>query len=547
MEPKKKAKKAVKKTEKKEQQIIASVREDSPGEEVNHDAERSPDANDLEVKPDFMVDEQKEISTEEIDQISAQSNESPDESPEFIAQENNGNDSEMKSEITTEEEKETSTGEIDQLSEQQNESHGESSEFVAQKNNGVEENQDEIITEPQEIISVSEDSFGEERTGIPEETDNTLNDSPEIISVREDSFGAENDDLKSQHDEAPVELEAVSSPKESSRTEAESSVNTPEEKAAPEEKNNAAYLSSQVDKLIRLKDEHNFVDFWFYVKELNKMIFTLRGLQKDERMKFKERIGELCEDAKKMQDELKAKIAKTSHLKLDRIQQMVDEAISFGTSHEEMEKSFHKIEEANKFLREGKVQAEDGEESADMSRDHREKAKEIIKGAKDKIFDRKREIREGNFKKVTQRLNAISDSLMSQGRPQKVFDGIKSLRNEMRLMNLDRSQLREIDNVIETIWKKAREKASTGRVYESKKRITDMQDLARRKEKFIQTLESEIKELNVKWSSNVKNDFFKNRVNEWIEEKKQKIEETKKEMQSIDEKIKFLTEQLNRT
>ena len=117
----------------------------------------------------------------------------------------------------------------------------------------------------------------------------------------------------------------------------------------------------------------------------------------------------------------------------------------------------------------------------------------------------------------------------------------------MRLMNLDRSQLREIDNVIETIWKKAREKASTGRVYESKKRITDMQDLARRKEKFIQTLESEIKELNVKWSSNVKNDFFKNRVNEWIEEKKQKIEETKKEMQSIDEKIKFLTEQLNRT
>src|SRR4026209_697028 len=109
MEPKKKAKKAVKRPEKKEHQIIAS-------EEVNHDAEPSSDTPDLEVKPDVMVDEQKEISTEEIDQISAQENESPDDSPEFIAQENNGNDLEMKSKVMTEEEKVTSADEIDQLS-----------------------------------------------------------------------------------------------------------------------------------------------------------------------------------------------------------------------------------------------------------------------------------------------------------------------------------------------------------------------------------------------------------------------------------------------
>jgi hypothetical protein len=210
-----------------------------------------------------------------------------------------------------------------------------------------------------------------------------------------------------------------------------------------------------------------------------------------------------------------------------------------------LEKSFHKIEEANKFLRDGKVQAEDGEESADMSREHREQAKELIKSARDKIFDRKREIREGNFKKVTERLNSISDSLLSAGRAQRIFEGIKNLRNEMRSMNLDRSQLREIDNVIDTLWKKAREKASTGRVQETKKKIYGLEDLARRKEIFIKTLDKEIKDLNVKWSS-VQNDFFKNRVNEWIEEKKQKILETQKELESVHEKIKFFQEQLQR-
>ncbi|MEO5673683.1 MAG: hypothetical protein ABIQ74_03475 [Chitinophagales bacterium] len=309
---------------------------------------------------------------------------------------------------------------------------------------------------------------------------------------------------------------------------------------------NSSFIRQQIDNLMRLRDEHNFTDFWFYVKELNKTIFTLRGIPKEDRIKFKDRIGELCNDTRILQEEQKTKITKTSHLKLERIQEIVQEALSYGMTHEELEKSFFKIEEANKFLREGKVQSPEGIESLEMSREHREQAKEIIKSGKDKIFDRKREIRDANFKIVTERLTAISDSLLSSGRAQKVFEGVKNLRNEMRSMNLDRAQLREIDNVIETLWKKAREKATTGRVHEAKNQISGLEDLARRKESFIKTLDKEIKDLNIKWSS-VQNDFFKNRVNEWIEEKKEKMETTRKEIESTREKIKFLTEQMQRS
>jgi len=151
------------------------------------------------------------------------------------------------------------------------------------------------------------------------------------------------------------------------------------EKPAGEHGDNVAFVNSQIEKLIGLKDEKNFSDFWFYVRELNKMIFTLRGLQKEERSKFKERIGELCDETKKSQEEYKSKISKTSSVKLDRIRQMIDEALAFGTAHEELEKSFHKIEEANKFLREGKVQSEEGEETDEMSREDREQAIELVK------------------------------------------------------------------------------------------------------------------------------------------------------------------------
>ncbi len=308
---------------------------------------------------------------------------------------------------------------------------------------------------------------------------------------------------------------------------------------------NISFLNTQVEKLIGLKDEKNFTDFWFYVRELNKMVFTLKGIAREERLKFKERIGELCDETKKLQDEWKEKISKTSSLKLERISRMVEEALSFGTSHEELEKSFHKIEAANKFFREGKVANDAGEETAEMSREDREKAKELIKAGKDKVLDRKREIREANFKVVTQKLNAISDSLIGAGKPQKIFDAIKKLRLEMKDMTLDRPQLREIDNVIETMWKKAREKSSFSRVHDTQMRIRGLEDSLRRKEHFIHTLEKEIKDLGAKWN-NVKNDFFKNRVNEWAEEKKQKIESTRKEIEGVKEKITFLQEQLKR-
>ena len=346
--------------------------------------------------------------------------------------------------------------------------------------------------------------------------------------------------------ESPKEkvIEAVTD-EESKEKEIPSEVPESEPKTPVGENDNYAFINGQIEKLIALKEEKNFTDFWFYVKELNKMIFVMKGVSRDDRVKFKDRINELCEDAKKTQEEIRVKVARTSGIKLDALKQILNDALAFGTTHDELEKSFQKIEEATRFLKEGKVKGEDGEESADMSREHRDEAKEAIKKAKDEIFDRKRSIREGNFRAVIEKLTKISDQLMGQGKPQKIFDSVKKLREEMKSMILDRPQLREIDNVIETIWRKTKEKLNAGRENDTQKRMSGLEHLVRKKEQFIQILEKEIKDLNLKWSG-VKNDFFKNRVNEWIEEKKEKIEHTKKEIESTKEKIAFLAEQIKR-
>ncbi len=379
----------------------------------------------------------------------------------------------------------------------------------------------------------------ESENGISSETaDNT---SPKVKSADEENESFEIESESGLQSNSEIDESVKANEGEDSNLGEDDS---PQRKESPLHEN-VIYVNEKIDKLIALRDEQNFTDFWFYVKELNKMIFTLRGLQKEERVKFKERLGELCEEVKRNQDELKVKVARTSQIKLDRVKEMIEEALAFGTSTEEMEKSFHKLDEISKFLREGVVKGTDGEESGDMSREHQEQAKEAIKGAKDKIFDRKRELREANFKKVTERLTKLSDQLMGKTPSGKIFDGVKQLRAEMKNMSLDRPQLREIDNVIETIWKKAKEKLSTGRENDTKSKISWLESGLKRKAQFIETLEKEIKELNVKWAS-VQNDFFKNRVNEWIEEKKEKIETSKKELASSEDKIKFLKEQLDR-
>ncbi len=319
-----------------------------------------------------------------------------------------------------------------------------------------------------------------------------------------------------------------------------------EMQAEPVEVDNLTYLQTQLERLTSFVDQKNFSDFWFYSRELRKEIFLLKGVPRAERKKLKEQLGQICEQAKQKQEELLQKMAQAAELKLVRVKELVQQALSTVHQSNGYEEGLRRFEEASQFLRHGEVTLPTGETIHELKREDFEIGKKIIQEAKDQWLEEKRKIRDSNFQHVLAKLNELSEKLLSQGQAANVLRGIRGLRQEMKKLTLDRTQWREIDQVVSSLWKKAKEQATIGLEHQIQKRIEGLERLIARKEQFIATLQSEIDELKTRWA-NVKNDFFKNRMDERISEKQQKIDETRSDIVSVKEKIRFLKEQQKRT
>jgi hypothetical protein len=123
------------------------------------------------------------------------------------------------------------------------------------------------------------------------------------------------------------ERQAKESAQEPLASAAETSASSAVE-AEPAEVDNLTYLHTQLTRLTSFVDQKNFSDFWFYSRELRKEIFLLKGVPRAERKKLKEQLGQICEQAKQRQEELLQKMAQAGELKLVRIKELVQQALS---------------------------------------------------------------------------------------------------------------------------------------------------------------------------------------------------------------------------
>ncbi len=303
------------------------------------------------------------------------------------------------------------------------------------------------------------------------------------------------------------------------------------------------FVEEMISRLLKMQAEHNFRDFWFYVKELNNFIFSSLRIKKEKKAELKERIGVLCDAVKMQQEGLRENLKKSSAQKREAIEKLIREANEMEPTAEGVELSFKKLEEAQRLMRQKPDEAEasvSAEESG-FTRSDREALFQLIKTSKDDIMQRKRSIRQKNFETIANRLKEISDKVFYKN-PREAFNQIKVLRNDMRNVALDRDHVKEIDGVINQLWKKAGEKVNERKEQDLSKRLSGMESLIVKNNQFIKRLHKEIDDIKVKWAD-VQNDMFKNRMNEWIEEKTQKIEKVTEENKSLAEKIAFLKEQ----
>lgn len=302
------------------------------------------------------------------------------------------------------------------------------------------------------------------------------------------------------------------------------------------------FVKEMIARIEKLQSENNFRDFWFYVKELQNFIFSSPNLKKDQRNDFKKQIGEICVVVKTRQEEMRIALSKTSIEKKSAIDKLIADALAQDNSPEGIEISFKKIEEAQKLWH-GKI--ETGTEHASfendgLTREDRDKVRDLLKSTKDEIFGRKRATRQKNFEEIAAKLREIGDKVFAKN-PREAFNQIKKLRTDMRNIALDRDHVKEIDGVINALWKKAGQKIDEKREHETVNRVSGMENLINKNHQFIKRLEKEIEDIKIKWAD-VQNDMFKNRMNEWIEEKTQKIAKVQEDNKSLTEKIKFLRE-----
>jgi len=281
------------------------------------------------------------------------------------------------------------------------------------------------------------------------------------------------------------------------------------------------------------------------VKELNNFIFSSPNLKKNQRNDFKKRIGELCVKVKTRQDESKNALGKSSEEKRLAIEKIVNEALALEQTAAGIEESIRKMDEAQKLWH-GKKDADHGGsfDNDGLTRDDRDKVRELLKKSKDEVFGRRRNLRQKNFEKIATRIKEISDKVFYKN-PREAFNQIKKLRTEMRNVPLDRDHVKEIDDVINKLWNKAGEKLNERREEDTLKRISGLENLINKNHQFIKRLQKEIDDLKIKWAD-VQNDMFRNRVNEWIDEKTAKIAQVTEEIKGLQEKINFLKMQAER-
>ncbi|MCS6917017.1 MAG: hypothetical protein RMK52_02165 [Chitinophagales bacterium] len=289
--------------------------------------------------------------------------------------------------------------------------------------------------------------------------------------------------------------------------------------------------------------EKNFRDFWFYAVELKKEIFQRRGLSREVRQCFLGELDSLFEKAKAMEDETRNLVAQASELKLKKVREMIDQVLAQHTEQNQVEPGLAELDKISAFIREGSVELPMGISLPDMLREQREQARELVRKAREALLNRLHEQRQQHYQIIQQKLQVLSDKLTKENKPLYVLKNLKAVRAQMFSLNLDRAHIRELDQVMQALWKSSHEAQQARGEDDARRRIREMEQILKHKQQLVSAIEKEVKDLELRWSG-VKNDFFRTHLQEIMAEKRAKAEEAQKDIFSLKEKIAFLNERL---
>lgn len=387
---------------------------------------------------------------------------------------------------------------------------------------------------------ISENIEVQENTVVQESPEITESDAkPKITAIQDSIELPENEGLKKNsilpEGAAPQESTPISQHPAVPET-----ANVTESEKTKESTDKEQLIKGLIVTLQDFAGKKKFSDFWIYVKEINQVINTTLSLSKEFRAAIREQIGQICEDVKEKQAEFKEKMAINSAIKRHTIDTMIEEAMAFPVDNDGLRKSMDKLDAVLQMLKEGA----DNEEEA-MTREDKDFCWEKWKDARTDLNLRRAEIKNANFLKIKEEIEPIYE-VAHHGDPYRSKDSIKELRTRMKGLLFDDWQYEEINAALTECWETSMNRIGSIKDEKEQKHLkwrADMenkilyfQNLIEKSHGYIGRMEAQIQDLQEKLA-NPKTVSVHDKIEGWIEEKRQSIREAQENNENINQKI----------
>ncbi len=285
---------------------------------------------------------------------------------------------------------------------------------------------------------------------------------------------------------------------------------------------------------------YRYHEFWLHAKEISEMFKSLR-LSRDDRERLWSGYSGLCENVKRMQNEIRAESEKRRGTFQSLIQDAYNQA-GGASNREELDKARAMQTENLKLMKESELVGKD-----------RGPLWKFWKMTNDKIHSRREEVQESNFLNAGREMSSIYNTA-EHGDPYAAINEIKEIHKTLPGLYVNRGQKNELYTTLNNAWESATKRV--GEIKEKKKINYEewrerteghIERWERNKEKtedFISRLENQIYRLEGE-EGDARTSEYASKVRGWIEEKEEKIESGRNYLLELEEKLYSAREKLS--
>ncbi|RMH70093.1 MAG: hypothetical protein D6675_10395, partial [Gemmatimonadetes bacterium] len=307
--------------------------------------------------------------------------------------------------------------------------------------------------------------------------------------------------------------------------------------------------AEQIEQAILELEQHDrkYGEFWVDARKISQMFKDAGHLLREDRERLWDKFSNLCEETRTEHEELMQIRQLGSFQQREKIETKIHEAVAKLNSAEngaDIRGAKDLLNEALKWLTEG-VPVEHEGDHVRMFKEDKDVCWKQWRDVNDLWKMRREEMWNQTFEDANRRATAIREQAETED-PYAVLNTIKQIQSEFKTLYLGRAQREKLRKTLNAAWDRANERIDQIRsdrqrrdkVWKQRQmeHIDRWQALIAKNKDVIYRLEQQIieleKDIETAWSDN-----FVERAQNWIQEKRNKIEDIQKTNAGLEEKI----------